>query len=71
MNPYNNAGQASLTHNIASEVPGPNHYTIPEQEGWDSYKRGAFLEKADRFPKEKPYEGPGEKVKRTSRLPSR
>jgi hypothetical protein len=43
----------------ASDVPGPNHYTLPEQEGWDAYKKGAFLEKADRFQKEKPYEGPG------------
>lgn len=32
---------------------------LPEEEGWDSYKRGAFLEKADRFQKDKPYEGPG------------
>ncbi|PVG02564.1 hypothetical protein CPB86DRAFT_697389 [Serendipita vermifera] len=43
-----------------SDTPGPNQYTIPEQEGWDSYKRGAFLEKADRFSKERAYEGPDE-----------
>ncbi|KAG8764926.1 hypothetical protein FRC20_007413, partial [Serendipita sp. 405] len=41
-----------------SEVPGPNHVKLPEEEGWDSYKRGAFLEKSERFPKQKPYEGP-------------
>ncbi|CCA70520.1 hypothetical protein PIIN_04457 [Serendipita indica DSM 11827] len=41
-----------------SETPGPNYYTLPETEGWDSYKRGAFLEKADRFPKQRQYEGP-------------
>jgi hypothetical protein len=40
-------------------VPGPNHYKLPDQENWDSYKRGAFLEKADRFGKDKAYEGPG------------
>jgi len=53
------------SYNIASDVPGPNYYTIPEQEGWNSYKRGAFLEKAERFPKEKPYEGPGTIVRRS------
>jgi hypothetical protein len=67
MAPYTSVVNALLTHNIASEVPGPNAYMIPEQEGWDSYKRGAFLEKADRFPKEKPYEGPGENVEGANR----
>ncbi|KIM30488.1 hypothetical protein M408DRAFT_328070 [Serendipita vermifera MAFF 305830] len=42
-----------------SEVPGPGHYTIPEQEGWDAYKQGPLeIVKAERLPKDKPYEGP-------------
>ncbi|KAF8514212.1 hypothetical protein BU17DRAFT_68456 [Hysterangium stoloniferum] len=44
-----------------SEVPGPGHYKIPEESRLDAYKKGAFLEKAERFAKEKPetFGGPG------------
>ncbi|KAF8197930.1 hypothetical protein BJ912DRAFT_874859 [Pholiota molesta] len=35
------------------DVPAPNAYTIPQESALDSYKRGAFLEKADRFSKDK------------------
>ncbi|KAF5321439.1 hypothetical protein D9619_001427 [Psilocybe cf. subviscida] len=35
------------------EVPGPNAYTLPQESALDNYKRGAFLEKADRFSKDK------------------
>ncbi|KAF9562793.1 hypothetical protein CPC08DRAFT_749306 [Agrocybe pediades] len=36
-----------------SDVPGPNAYTIPKESQLDNYKRGAFLEKTDRFTQEK------------------
>ncbi|KIM45040.1 hypothetical protein M413DRAFT_24307 [Hebeloma cylindrosporum] len=36
------------------DVPGPNAYNIPPESSLESYKRGAFLEKTDRFSKEKP-----------------
>ncbi|KAG1732266.1 uncharacterized protein EDB91DRAFT_1152520 [Suillus paluster] len=35
-----------------SDVPGPNTYSLPEDQ-LDTYKRSAFLEKTDRFSKEK------------------
>ncbi|KAF8972978.1 hypothetical protein BDZ97DRAFT_1912579 [Flammula alnicola] len=36
-----------------SDVPAPNAYNIPQDSILDSYKRGAFLEKTDRFSKDK------------------
>lgn len=44
----------------ASEVPGPGHYKLPEESRLEAYKRGAFLEKADRFGPEKGADTPGE-----------
>jgi hypothetical protein len=35
------------------EVPAPNAYDIQHESALDNYKRGAFLEKADRFSKDK------------------
>lgn len=35
------------------EVPAPNAYNVQLESALDNYKRGAFLEKADRFSKEK------------------
>ncbi|KAF7361981.1 hypothetical protein MVEN_00543300 [Mycena venus] len=32
-----------------SDVPGPNSYNLCQESQLDAYKRGAFLEKADRF----------------------
>ncbi|KAI0786720.1 hypothetical protein C8Q75DRAFT_264006 [Abortiporus biennis] len=40
------------------EVPAPNAYNVQDPE-WDAYKRGAFLEKTDRFSKEKESDIPG------------
>ncbi|KAH9839316.1 uncharacterized protein C8Q71DRAFT_748934 [Rhodofomes roseus] len=40
------------------EVPGPNAYN-PQDPEYDAYKRGAFLEKTNRFSKDKPSEIPG------------
>ncbi|KAI0374148.1 hypothetical protein BV20DRAFT_1111162 [Pilatotrama ljubarskyi] len=42
----------------APEVPGPGAYNAQDPE-WDAYKRGAFLEKTNRFNKDKPSEVPG------------
>ncbi|KAI0355587.1 hypothetical protein OH77DRAFT_1479263 [Trametes cingulata] len=42
----------------APEVPGPGAYN-PQDPEWDAYKRGAFLEKTNRFNKDKPSEVPG------------
>ncbi|KAH9847165.1 hypothetical protein C2E23DRAFT_742411 [Lenzites betulinus] len=42
----------------ASEVPGPGAYN-PQDPEYDSYKRGAFLEKTNRFDKDKPSDVPG------------
>ncbi|KAF5386037.1 hypothetical protein D9615_002490 [Tricholomella constricta] len=44
-----------------SDVPGPNSYNLVADSQLEDYKRGAFLEKADRFSKEKESEahGPG------------
>jgi len=42
---------------IVSDVPAPNAYNIPQES--TVYKRGAFLEKADRFNKEKVETAPG------------
>ncbi|KAI0769742.1 hypothetical protein BD413DRAFT_556547 [Trametes elegans] len=42
----------------ASEVPGPGAYD-PQDPEWDTYKRGAFLEKTNRFNKDKPSDVPG------------
>ncbi|TFK44638.1 hypothetical protein BDQ12DRAFT_28373 [Crucibulum laeve] len=41
------------------DVPAPNAYNLPTDSQLDSYKRGAFLEKTDRFSKEKESEIPG------------
>lgn len=62
-------------HKIVPDVPGPNAYNIPpgkqyfdvtrsgltpsSESSLESYKRGAFLEKTDRFSKEKPLYIPG------------
>jgi hypothetical protein len=35
------------------EIPAPNAYNIQHESALDNYKRGAFLEKADRFSKDK------------------
>ncbi|KAG6830802.1 hypothetical protein H0H92_014651 [Tricholoma furcatifolium] len=35
-----------------SDVPGPNSYNVAAESHADDYKRGAFLDKADRFSKE-------------------
>ncbi|KZT66396.1 hypothetical protein DAEQUDRAFT_458069 [Daedalea quercina L-15889] len=40
------------------EIPGPNSYN-PQDPEYDAYKRGAFLEKTNRFMKDKPSEIPG------------
>ncbi|KIY74278.1 hypothetical protein CYLTODRAFT_439211 [Cylindrobasidium torrendii FP15055 ss-10] len=40
------------------DTPGPGTYNIPTESQLDAYKRGAFLEKADRFGTEKIDEGP-------------
>ncbi|KAJ7703281.1 hypothetical protein B0H17DRAFT_1194478 [Mycena rosella] len=42
-----------------SDVPGPNSYNLCQESQLDAYKRGAFLEKADRFSKDLPDEVPG------------
>ncbi|GJE94441.1 hypothetical protein PsYK624_106110 [Phanerochaete sordida] len=42
----------------APEGPGPNAYDIKDPE-YDAYKRGAFLEKQDRFNEGKPSDVPG------------
>ncbi|KAJ7462204.1 hypothetical protein B0H11DRAFT_1871407 [Mycena galericulata] len=42
-----------------SDVPGPNSYNICQESQLEAYKRGAFLEKADRFSKDKPFDVPG------------
>jgi hypothetical protein len=42
------------------EVPAPNAYNIQHESALDAYKRGAFLEKADRFNKEKVEAAQGE-----------
>ncbi|TCD70335.1 hypothetical protein EIP91_003964 [Steccherinum ochraceum] len=55
----------------ASDVPGPNTYDVEETE-FDAYKRGAFLENAGRFMKEKLVEAPkptGRKTPDPSRDP--
>lgn len=44
---------------VASDVPAPNAYNIPQESVLNTYKRGAFLEKADRFNKEKIETAPG------------
>ncbi|KAF8894901.1 hypothetical protein CPB84DRAFT_1816067 [Gymnopilus junonius] len=36
-----------------SDVPGPNAYSIPPDSLLDNYKRGAFLEKTERFAKDR------------------
>ncbi|KAI0329702.1 hypothetical protein GY45DRAFT_844771 [Cubamyces sp. BRFM 1775] len=40
------------------EVPGPGAYN-PQDPDYDAYKRGAFLEKTNRFDKDKPSDVPG------------
>ncbi|KAI8972254.1 hypothetical protein BD414DRAFT_426125 [Trametes punicea] len=40
------------------EVPGPGAYN-PHEPEYDAYKRGAFLEKTNRFDKDKPSDVPG------------
>ncbi|EKM54596.1 uncharacterized protein PHACADRAFT_210395 [Phanerochaete carnosa HHB-10118-sp] len=40
------------------EVPGPNAYNVKDPE-YDAYKRGAFLEKQDRFNDDEPSDVPG------------
>ncbi|EPT04511.1 hypothetical protein FOMPIDRAFT_1027782 [Fomitopsis schrenkii] len=40
------------------EIPGPNAYN-PQDPEYDAYKRGAFLEKTNRFTKDKPSDVPG------------
>ncbi|KAJ7925221.1 hypothetical protein B0H13DRAFT_2654390 [Mycena leptocephala] len=42
-----------------SDVPGPNSYNLCQESQLDAYKRGAFLEKTDRFSKDLPSEIPG------------
>ncbi|KAG5718281.1 hypothetical protein E4T56_gene15094, partial [Termitomyces sp. T112] len=44
-----------------SDVPGPNSYNVVTDSQLDDYKRGAFLEKTERFTKDKDHEvtGPG------------
>ncbi|KAI0663618.1 hypothetical protein C8Q70DRAFT_370111 [Cubamyces menziesii] len=42
----------------APEVPGPGAYN-PQDPDYDAYKRGAFLEKTNRFDKDKPSDVPG------------
>ncbi|RDB16797.1 hypothetical protein Hypma_002648 [Hypsizygus marmoreus] len=42
-----------------SDVPGPNSYNIASADSQEDYKRGAFLEKANRFSREKESDVPG------------
>ncbi|KAJ7594855.1 hypothetical protein C8J56DRAFT_927788 [Mycena floridula] len=43
-----------------SDVPGPNSYNLNQESQLDAYKRGAFLEKTDRFnEKQSDVPGPG------------
>ncbi|OSX66113.1 hypothetical protein POSPLADRAFT_1043607 [Postia placenta MAD-698-R-SB12] len=42
----------------APDVPGPNAYN-PQDPEYDAYKRGAFLEKTNRFTKDNPSDVPG------------
>ncbi|KAF8894136.1 hypothetical protein BD779DRAFT_1435431 [Infundibulicybe gibba] len=41
------------------DVPGPNTYNLNQESQFDAYKKGAFLEKTDRFSKEPAAEVPG------------
>ncbi|KNZ80489.1 hypothetical protein J132_05609 [Termitomyces sp. J132] len=43
-----------------SDVPGPNSYNVVTDSQLDDYKRGAFLEKTERFTKDKDHEVPGQ-----------
>ncbi|KAK0212928.1 hypothetical protein DFS33DRAFT_1482718 [Desarmillaria ectypa] len=42
-----------------SDTPAPNAYNVAPDSQLDTYKRGAFLEKTDRFLKDKPLDVPG------------
>ncbi|KAF7975896.1 hypothetical protein HWV62_8315 [Athelia sp. TMB] len=46
---------------LVPDVPGPNTYNVDQdiESNLDAYKRGAFLEKTDRFGEEKMADGPG------------
>ncbi|KAF8482218.1 hypothetical protein JB92DRAFT_3036967 [Gautieria morchelliformis] len=43
----------------AADIPGPGFYKLPEVSRLESYKKGAFLEKADRFDSENGTDMPG------------
>ncbi|KAJ3499807.1 hypothetical protein NLJ89_g10057 [Agrocybe chaxingu] len=47
----------------ASDVPPPGAYSLPQESMLDNYKHGAFLEKADRFSKDKQPIGQAQKLK--------
>ncbi|CAA7259285.1 unnamed protein product [Cyclocybe aegerita] len=50
-------------HLKASDVPPPGAYNIPQESMLDNYKHGAFLERADRFSKDKQPTAPAQKIK--------
>lgn len=58
--------ELELTRPLASDIPGPGSYKIPEESRLEAYKKGAFLEKADRFEAEKGSDVPGESTQTTA-----
>ncbi|KAF9484441.1 hypothetical protein BDN70DRAFT_872455 [Pholiota conissans] len=50
------------------DVPAPNAYNIPQESVLDNYKRGAFLEKANRFSKDNPSAEPAPTHKPSSSM---
>ncbi|KAH9485315.1 hypothetical protein JR316_0002223 [Psilocybe cubensis] len=55
----------------APDVPGPNAYSIPQESVLDNYKRGAFLEKTDRFAKDKHPELPAPSTAKSHPAPAK
>ncbi|THH15657.1 hypothetical protein EW146_g4850 [Bondarzewia mesenterica] len=57
--PRNRLKRTETDLSTVSEVPGPNSYNVIQASQLDDYKKGAFLEKASRFTKDKPSDVPG------------